>query len=81
MCIGKNISDEVKRIMGPSTPNISYNSSSSSLSNAQQRYSTSIPRRPGRKGKYQIALEKSCGSAKRGRACNLWKKGKIPNSS
>ena len=26
MCIGKNISDEVKRIMGPSTPNISYNS-------------------------------------------------------
>ena len=38
----------------------------------QQRYSNSasIPRRPGRKGKYQIALEKS-GSAKRGRACNV----------
>ena len=63
--IGNKISDEVQRIMGPSTPNIRYSSNSSSLSNVQQRYSNSasISRRPGRKGKYQIALEKS-GSAK-----------------
>ena len=72
MHTGSKISDEVQRIMGPSTPNTSYSSISSSLSNVQQRYGSSIPRRPGRKGKYQIALEKSAhGSAKRGRACNV----------
>ena len=39
--------------MGPSTPHIGYNPESGSLSNVQR----TIPRRPGRKGKYQLALE------------------------
>ena len=51
--------------MGPSTPHIGYNPESGSLSNVQR----TIPRRPGRKGKYQLALEKYGRSAKRGRSC------------
>ena len=56
--------------MGPSTPHVGYNVESGSLSNIQRKCTSStIPRRPGRKGKYQIALEKCGGSAKRGRSC------------
>ena len=42
--VGKKISDEVKQIMGPSTPQIGYNPESGSLS--QQKYTHTIPRRP-----------------------------------
>ena len=68
-CIGKKISEKVKRIMGPSTPHIGYNPESASLSNIQQKGTSTIPRRHGRKSKYQLALEKCGGSAKRGRSC------------
>ena len=55
--------------MGPSTPHIGYNPESASLSNLQQKDTSTIPRRPSRKSKYQLALEKCGGSAKRGRSC------------
>ena len=56
--------------MGPSTPHIGYNTESASILNLQQKGTSTIPRRPGRISKHQLALEKCGGSTKRGRSCS-----------
>ena len=56
------MANEVQRVMGPSTPRMSYSSPSHSLLSLSG--STTIPRKPKRKAKIALALEKYEGRKK-----------------
>ena len=62
--VGKKVTSEVRRIMGSSTPRMSYSTPSHSL--VQLSGSMQIPRKPKRKAKAAIAAEKY-GGKKKGR--------------
>ena len=64
LCIGNKIADEVRRIMGP-RQSVSYSPAADIFSSSNV---TEIPRRPKRKGKYQLAVGKYGSNRKKARS-------------
>lgn len=61
LCIGNKIADEVRIIMGP-RQSVSYSPAANTFSSS---HINEIPRRPKRKGKYQLAVGKYASNKKK----------------